>query len=292
MATQNLTGLRATGGHRTLRFGLLSVDVGLVPLLDGQKRVKGSLIAPNGSSVQQRYIDADGTLYERSDLHTGYKVNGGVVELTDSDLDALKLDGDDSVELVSRVADSDVPAEYIEKTALVFPTDTASGERYKLLADLLRTKGWALIGKAVDHGTTKAFAIRWSDTTETLVAHTLNYDANVRWGNVEKVRQTLDHLPEPSNEMMDLAEQMFAALPEGYDFASLEDEYGIALEQAVQAKAQGITPAPRETVPQSIGGGDLMEALKRSVEASNADKPKAKPKAKAKSTKGKNGVAA
>ena len=272
MATQNLTGLRATGGHRTLRFGLLSVDVGLVPLLEGKKRISGKLTAPNGSSVSQRYIDAEGTLYERSELHTEYPVNGGMVELTDGELDALKQSGDDSVELVSRVAASEVPAEYIEKTALVFPTDTASGERYKLLADLLRTKGWALIGKAVDHGTTKAFAIIWSDTTETLVAHTLNYDANVRWGNVETVRQTLDQLPEPSDEMMGLAETMFQALPEGYDFGSLEDEYGIALEQAIQDKAKGIEPKPASDKPVPAAG-DLLEALKASVEA--ADKRKA-----------------
>jgi len=283
---ENVTGLRATGGHRTLTFGLLSVDVGLTPLHETRKRVSAKLIAPDGQSVSQRYQAADGTLYERSELNKAYPINGGYVELTDGELDQLKLDGSGNVELTNRIPAGELPYEYVEKTMEVFPTNSTSLERYKLLETLLRDKGWALIGKTVDHGTTKALAIRWSPITATLVAHVLTYDATIRWANVNKITEAVAKASDPSDEMLAMAEQLFSVMEDGFDFTSITDEYGEALEAAVQAKAQGVEFTPAQDDKPVPAAGDLLEALKASVAAAQ---PKAE-KPKAKSTKKKAGV--
>jgi len=278
---ENVTGLRATGGHRTLTFGLLSIDVGMTPLTDTKARISGKLVAPNGSSVSQRYVDAEGNLYERRELGKAFPYNGVNVELDDGELDQLKLDGNGTVELTNRIAEGELPYEYVEKTHEVFPTNKVSLERYKLLETLLRSKGWALIGKCVDHGTTKALAIRWSPITETLVAHVLTYDANIRWKNVEAITKVTENAAAPSDEMLAVAEQVFSTMPEGFDFDTITDEYGEALEAFVAAKAAGIEPTPASDKP-TPAAGDLLEALKASVEATAKPAPKAKPKAKAK----------
>jgi Ku protein len=270
-------GLRATSGKRVLAFGLVRVGVGMAPLMEAEKRIGANLLDPvSMTPVKRQWVDGAGNAVD--DPIKGYPFNGGYVVLADGEVP--KPLGTDNIDLEANVPASEIHAEYVEKTYLIWP-DEGQGEGYALVTAYLRDNDRAFVGTTTDAGTTKAFVIRYSDLTGTLVAQLLNYEANVRWGSVEAVTTFMADVPEPGKDMLGMAGQLFDNLPEAFDWKAVTDDYGTALYDAVSTKAAGGTVKPVAQAP-ALATPDLMAALKASVEGNaSAEKPKARKKVNA-----------
>lgn len=257
-------GLRATSGNRVLAFGLVRVGVGMMPLMDSSTRIAGKMLDPEFEQpVKQRWENIQGDLVDRSDLLKGYEVAGQYVVLADGEVP--KADNVDEINLVSNVPAAHVPSEYVERSYLLFPSE-GQHEGYALAVAYLRDNDRAFIGLTTDAGTTKAFAVKYSTVTETLVAELLSYEANVRWSAVESVTTFMADVPEPSKEMLGMATTMFDTLPESFDWASVTDEYGEALADVIATKAAGQAVTVAAAKPKAAATPDLMAALRASVE--------------------------
>lgn len=264
---QSATGLRATGGHKTLSFGLVNVNVGLAPMYETVKRTSANLICPDDHAklVQKYQCPECGQLHGRADCEKGYPVEGGYVVFDQSELDALKVESEDAVALECKVPLASVPREWVDTSYLIFPDTPKDVEGYALIAAMLRDSDEALIGTVNDKGTTKAYAITWSPATEILVAHVLHYEGNLRHAHVEAVQDALAKAGEPSKEMLAMAEALFGTMPSEFDPSEVEDEYEVRLQAAIAAKAAGKTveaPAAQEAPEPET---DLLAALKASM---------------------------
>jgi DNA end-binding protein Ku len=265
-------GLRATSGKRTLAFGLVRVGVGMSPLMEAEKRIGANLLDPvSMTPVKRQWVDGAGEAVD--DPVKGYPFNGGYVVLEDGEVP--RPVGTDTIDLIANVPANEIPAEYVEKSYLIWP-DEGQSEGYAVVTAYLRDHNRVFVGTTTDAGTTKAFAVRYSDVTGTLVAQLLSYESQVRWASVEAVSGFMQDVPEPAAEMIGMAETVFDQLPEAFDWSSVTDEYGEALAEAIATKAAGGTiqvAAPAAPAP----AVDLMAALKASVEGgATAEKPKAK----------------
>jgi DNA end-binding protein Ku len=274
--TPKSVALRATSGKRTLRFGLVSVGIAMGPALDASTRVSGTLLGPNDERVKQVYRTEDGTIYERAQLHTAYAYGDGFVTLDESE--CPKLEGTDTIELVANLHESEVPSEWVQSTHLAWPEDKTQDEAYLLVCEYLRDRagndGRVFIGRVTERGTTKVFAIRWSDVYGCLVAQTLAYHAQVRWGNVETVSTAVAQMPKPSAELSAMAAQLFDAIPDDFAWSEVKDEYGEAMEAAIAEKGEKGAVTVAEVTPTETPASDLMAALTASLAAA----PKAVPK--------------
>ena len=262
-------GLRATSGKRTLAFGLVRVGVGMAPLMESEKRISAKMLDPTLlTPVKQKWENADGDLVDRSELVKGYEVaGGGYVVLADGEVPAPP--GTDELALISNVDVSEVPSEYVEKSYLLWP-DQGQHDSYAVLLAYMRDKSRAFIGTTTDAGTTKAFAVKYSDVTKTLVAELLSYEANVRWNQVEAVTSFMAEVDEPTDEYVAAAGSIFDGLPNTFDWSSITDTYGEALADAVATKAAtGAVPAAAATAAPA-GTPDLMAALKATVEGNKS----------------------
>ena len=257
-------GLRATSGKRTLAFGLVRVGVGMAPLMESEKRISAKMLDPDLlTPVKQKWENADGELVERSDLVKGYEVaGGGYVVLDEGEVPTPP--GTDAIDLIANVDVSEVPSEYVEKSYLIWP-DLGQEDSYAVLTAYMRDKNRAFIGTTTDAGTTKAFAVKYSDVTRTLVAELLSYEANVRWNSVEAVTSFMAEVDEPSDEYVQAAGSIFDGLPNTFDWSSITDTYGEALAEAVASKAATGTVQVTAAAP-APNGADLMAALKATVE--------------------------
>ena len=266
-------GLRATSGKRTLAFGLVRVGVGMAPLMESEKRISAKMLDPvNLAPVKQKWEDVNGNIIERAELVKGYEVaGGGYVVLDDGEVPVPP--GTDAIDLIANVDVSEVPSEYVEKSYLIWP-DQGQEDSYAVLTAYMRDKNRAFIGTTTDAGTTKAFAVKYSDVTRTLVAELLSYEANVRWNSVEAVTSFMAEVAEPSDEYVQAAGSIFDGLPNTFDWSSITDTYGEALAEAVATKAAtGAVPAAAAPAV-AAGTPDLMAALKATVEG-NASAEKA-----------------
>lgn len=262
---QRTIGLRAAR-NRVLRFGMVAVGIGTGPALDTSARVSGKLYAPDGGAVKQVYEADDGTIYQRGDLITRYEYEGKLVELAK---DEVAFDeGDGSVELIARLRPDEVPSEWVQSTSLAWPNETAMDEAYMLLASFLRGTGDVLIGRVADGGTTKVLAIRWSNVYGCVIQQTLAYHAQVRHANVQAIQDGMAKMADPSDEMIALADKLFAAIPDDFAWDEVRDTYGERMAEAIREKAE--TGAVAATVAKASGPApgtpDLLATLKASLE--------------------------
>ena len=270
----NKVGLRATSGKRVLAFGLVRVGVGMAPLMEQDKRIGANLICPeHKEKVSRVWHCGHGHDVDNIEVEKAYPVGDAFVTLMEGEVP--RPPGQDEIDLVSNVPDSDIPREYVEKSYLLWP-DTAQDEGYALVLAYLRDNARAFVGTTTDSGTTKAFAVAYSDVTETLVAYLLNYEANVKWAAVEAVTGFMAGVPDPTDEMKGMAETVFSTIPSTFAWESVKDTYGEALAEAIATKAAGgtlsIASAPAAAAPV-----DLMAALKATVaDSASVEQVKAK----------------
>jgi Ku protein len=256
-------GLRATSGKRTLAFGLVRVGVGMSPLMEADKRIGANLICPeHQEKVKRQYVC--GHDHDVHEPEKAYPYGGTFVTLADGEVP--KAAGTDLIDLIANVPSRDIPAEYVEKSYLIWPEDGTQDDGYALVLGYLRDNDRAMIGTTTDAGTTKAFAVRYSDVTHTLVAQLLSYEANVRWTSVEQVEQYIGEIADPVKEMADMAATVFDSLPEQFAWDKIEDDYGKALADAIEQKATKGTVTVAAVTAQAPATA-LMDALRASVEA-------------------------
>lgn len=267
VATPKTVNLRSAS-TRTLRLGLLSCKVGTGPMADTSARIAAKMLDPDTlTPLKQQYVNEAGEAIPHERRLKGYPVEGGFVVL-DEDEKPAELDADGSIELVASIAS--VPPEYVLGTALVWPSETSADEVYALVAQYLAATGRALVGTTVASGTTKVVAVRWSGAFGCVVMHTLVYDEQVRHANITTITEGLAKIADPNPQMAAMAAKLFGTLPETFDFAGVEDEYGTALAAAVEAKAAGQPVAQAQGKAPAPKADDLMAALEASLAAVNA----------------------
>jgi Ku protein len=256
-------GLRSSQ-KRTLRFGLVNVGISMAPALDASSRISAKLLDPESlTPLKQQYVNDHGDVVEHKDRVKGYAYGDNFVVLDDDEVP--KAESSDVIDLVANVADTDVPSEWVDSTYLAWPQDTTQDQGYALVSNYLRSYGRAFIGTTVANGTTKVFALRWSEAYGTTVAQMLAFHAQVRWDNIDILREATEAIPAPDTAMADMAKTLFESAPSTFAWHDVADEYGERLELAVADKAKfgSVTPTAPATAPSPAG--DLMAALAASL---------------------------
>jgi len=267
----------ARGVGLTISVGLVNVPVKYAPLTEkngvGGKRVCSCHHEP----IKQANI-CQHTGQPAEGVETGFEYEGQLV--TGVDRSDFKSKRDGQLKLTGCVELSEIDPLYFEKSYVVWPQEGATVEAaHDLLAALLRDTGKALVGTTVLTTSTRVVAIRWSPATQTLVAHVLDYDANVRWNDVALVREGIASRPEAGQAELQVAETLLSTLSDTIDLADITDEYNERLAEGVAAAALGMPKPVIEDEPEAEPVVDLMAALQASVDAA---KPKPKPKTRKK----------
>ena len=259
----------------TISFGLVNVAVKYSPLIDPKgNRVSGKFLDPTTlTPATQQYVNDKG---EKVEKVTGYPYGDSFVVLGEGQAQALKSERDGRLELRAFVSPDAVDPLYFEKTNLVSPAK-GNESGYDLICRVLADSGRYLVGTTVLDKSTKVVVLRFAQGV--LLAHVCTYDANVRWSEKAVVANEYETRDAPAPELVEMAATLFSGLDESFDFSGVEDEYDQRLRAAIEAAGTG-KPMPKTEKPAPAVVGDLMEALKASVDA--AKKPAKKATAKKK----------
>jgi len=206
----------------------------------------------------------------RSEIVKGYEYEKGqYVLIEEEDLKKITPASGKTMELVSFVNESNVDPIYFDSSYLAVPEEQST-KAYRLLVKALADTKKMGIAKVTMHQREYTVFLRPRDNGITL--HTMFYPNEI--ASVAEYGQTDDAKLNPQE--VKLAEQLIQALAGDFQPKEYADEYQQRLNELIEAKLKGKEVATSPEVPQTPVI-DIMEALKKSLAASEARKPGPKP---------------
>lgn len=265
-----------------LSFGLVSVPVRLAAAARPE-RVEFHLVNPEtGSRIQQKTVDAgSGKEIKRNKLVKAAELDDGrTVFLTNEDLETILPASSKAMDVLEFVKLEEVDPVYFDASYYLLPDGNAGDKPYHVLRKALEKRGYAAVAKMVR--ARREYLVLVRPARGGLTLHTLFYEDEVRdvegYGDPEDV--------EVDEKEIELACKFIEALAADFHPEKYHDSYREAVQELLEAKAQGQTlVAPEDPVIKPTS--DLMAALKASLkmgkkETSKKSAPRLQSRAKVK----------
>ncbi len=253
-------------------FGLVSIPVRLVSATEERDLSFHQVRVSDGSRVRYRRVaEADGEEVPFAQIAKSYTTpDGREVVLTDEDLAAVRIPSSRTVELIGFVDGAEIDPVTLGKSYFAEPA-AEDRKPYVLLRDALVASGRVAVVKIAIRNRERLGVLR--PRGEVLVLQTMLWPDEVR---------TPDFATDAGSAVrpqeLTMAESYIDALSGDLDLTDQTDQYRQALTELVDAKAQGVEPGPEPDADTGRNGAqvvDLVDALRRSVEAAGARRTKA-----------------
>jgi DNA end-binding protein Ku len=263
----------ATG---SLTFGLVTIPVRMFSATQPQSSVSFNLLHDECKSrLKQQYVcPRCDKQVSREHMVKGYEfTKEQYVTFTNDELKALEERSTGAIDITEFVPLAQVDPVYFDKPYFLAP-DRGGEKAYHLLAEVMRESGRTALGRYAARGKQYLVLIRPMDRG--LVMQQLLYADEVRpFSDVPM--PDVPVIREPERKLAhQLIEQISA---ETFEPGKYEDDVKKRILADIQKKVDGqdVTAPPEESAPAQII--DLMEALKRSLEASAGGRSASTPSA-------------
>lgn len=258
-------------GH--LRLSLVSCPVRLYPATSASERIGfNQLHKDTHNRINMKPVDPKLGLVDRADLVRGYEYEPKkYIIIEDSDLEAVKIDSNHTLNIEAFVEAETVDAIYLDAPYYLAPDGAMAEETFVVLREALRQSGKLAIGRLVLTSRERVVTIGARATG--MVVCTLRNPNEVRGASAY-----FEGIPvgNPDPEMLQLAEALIAQKSTTFDPKAYEDRYEAALMAMIREKLKGHKPI-LAAAPERTNVVDLMAALKASLSQS---KPPAKSRSK------------
>jgi DNA end-binding protein Ku len=265
-----------TTWNGSLSFGLVSIPVGLAPATKPAARASDvsfrMLHRECGTPIKQkRYCPVHERDLEPDEIVKGWEVaKNQFVFVEEEELEALAQHDDSrSIEITRFVDAAQVDPIFFDRTYFLVPAQAPAARRpYVLLLNAMTETGMAALGRFVQQGKEKFCLIRAKG--DALALETLYLSADVF--SQAEIGEAVEEIDVKEAELA-LARQVIESLEADFDPTDLQSEYRGNLRAMLEAKAAGQEITAPEPVADEAPVVDLMEALRRSVEEAQRDKP-------------------
>jgi DNA end-binding protein Ku len=251
------------------------VPVRLVSALTGEEAISFRQIhVPSGQPIRlsKGVRDAEGEFTEvpEEEIAKGYEHSRGQhILIRQKEIDALKLEATHTIDMARFVDKAEIDPRFWEKPYYLLPDGDAGDEGYAVLRDALAETGKVAVGKLIMTGREHLIGIR--PLGRGLALFILRYGHEVRPAD-----SYFDGISaEAKPEAVRLATEIIEAQSGPFEPETMPDEYAVAVRELVQAKIEQRAPEievqEAKTTTTVI---DIMAALKKSVGAKAAQKPR------------------
>ena len=254
-------------GSLTVSFGLVAIPVKLFTATQSSGSISFNLLHKEcGSRLKQQYIcSKDQSIVERDDMVKGYEfAKDQYVRFTNEEIKELEAVGSHSVDISEFVPIESVDPVYYDKTYYLSP-DKGASKPYSLLTRALKDTKRCAVGRWAVRG--KAYIVMLRPIDDVLVMQQLHFSTEVRPASEVEVPK-----PEVKEGELKLARQLIDQQASNkFDPTAYVDEVKGRIEAAIQRKVEGQEISVAEPKPEAGGKViDLMEALRASLEKSEA----------------------
>jgi len=256
----------------SLSFGLVNVPVALFSASRDLDVHFHQLHAPDGARIEiRRFCSKEDVEVALEDIGHGYERDSDKqVVLTDADLEAVAPRKTRTIDIQAFVDRGEIDPVLFDHPYWLVPTGEAEGPRraYRLLVDAMGEGDDVALGRFVLRTKEYLVAVRVRDGL--LALSTMLF--------ADEVRPTKGLGPggrKPAKAAVDEAVKLIEALSGDFDPADYADEHRKRLRAIVKDKQKGGTVEAPEQDAEPAVAGDLMDALRRTMEelGSGAKRP-------------------
>jgi DNA end-binding protein Ku len=250
-----------------LRLSLVSCPIALYPATSEREKVSFNQInKQTGHRIRYRKVDAEtGEEVPSDDIIKGYEVaKGEYVEVTDEELESVALESTKTIEIDEFVPRDEIDELYNIRPYYMAPDGKVGQDAFVVIRNVIEQMEMVAIGRVVL--TSREHVIAITPRGKGLMGTLLRFPYEVRdpaeyFDDIPNVKLTKD--------MMDLARHIVETKSGHFQPEKFEDHYEHALKDLIEKKAKGETIE----VPKLEPTGkviNLMDALRRSVQAEKA----------------------
>ena len=256
-----------------LKLSLVSCPIALFPATSEREKISFHQINKNtGHRIRYRKVDAEsGDEVEASDIIKGYEVGKGeYIELDPEELEAVAIESKRIIDIDEFVPKKEIDELYLNNPYYIVPDGEVGQQAFAVIREAIKKEGMVAIAKIVF--TSREHVIALEARGKGMLGVTLRYPYEIR-----KEQEYFDDIPDEKipKDMLDLATHIVATKAGSFDPDKFEDRYEDALKDLIRQKQAGkpIEVPERREPAQVI---NLMEALRRSVQASGGGAAKSK----------------
>jgi len=203
-----------------------------------------------------------------SEIVKGYEFEKGrYVVMSDEDIQKVRVESTRVIDLAQFTPIDDIDPMYVDKAYYLAPDGAVAAQSFAVMREGMAGK--AGIGKVALYGREYLVAVR--PQKKGLVMYTLHHDAEIR--SIDQIEELSSVPSKVKPEEVKLAKQVISTFESELNLKDYKDEYKEGLRQIIEAKVAGeeIVAPEVEEPPKVV---DLMEALRRSLNAVSTEKKK------------------
>jgi DNA end-binding protein Ku len=244
-----------------IKLSLVSCPVRLYPAVSGSERIAfNQLHKETHNRINMKPVDPELGLVERSDLVRGYEYEDKqYVIIEDSDLDAVRIESNHTLNIEAFVDESEVDVIYQDSPYYLAPDGKMAEETFAVLRDAMKAAGKLAIARLVMSSRERVVTIGARD--KGMFVTTLRDPREVR-----STSTYFDEIPDikADPEMLQLAEKLIEQKVTKFNPKQYEDRYETALMEMIKEKIKGHKPIIA-AAPERGNVINLMDALKASL---------------------------
>jgi DNA end-binding protein Ku len=247
----------------TVAFGLVAVPVKLYSAVESKTVGFHEVHLKDGARIEhRRFCSKEEREVPYEEVVKGFEVKSGeYVVLDKEEVKAAAGKRTRMVDVEHFVDAAEIEPVYYERSYFLGAGDKGE-DAYRLFHDALARTGRAAIGRFTFHNREYLAAIRPFDGV--LVLHTMRFADEVVTGNALPLDEPARA---PTKREVEMAASLISSLHDEFNPERYKDEYRKSVLELIDRKAAGKpVEAPEEEEPEETG--DLMDALKASLDAS------------------------
>lgn len=247
-------------------FGMVAIPVKLYTATDDKDIAFVTLHKSCNTRIQQkRYCPTHGTEVPYEEITRGYEYSKDqYVVMEPKDFDNLPLNSLHTIEIQRFVNMSEIDPINFERTYMLEPEGVGTKPFYLLKQALENSKKAAVAKLAIRN---KEHICTLKPYGHSISVHTMFYPDEIRGTDELTLPEEQTAISKPEMEM---AKMLIDSLSGPYDPTEFKDEYRGALERVIENKLGSTEAVISAPAPVKGKVGDLMEALRASITAAQA----------------------
>jgi DNA end-binding protein Ku len=253
-----------------LKISLVNIPIKVFPATESSGTISfNQLHGECRTRIQQkRWCPQCEREVPNSEIVKGYEFEKGrYVVLNEEDFDKVRPESTRVIDLVQFADESAIDPIYVDRAYYLAPDGGMASDAFAVMREGM--KGKVGIGKLALYGREYLVAVR--PQGRGIVMYTLHHAAEIR--GIEVVEELNSVATKVRPEEVKLAKQVIETFDAPLDLATYRDEYREGLQKIIDAKIAGEeVVAPTVEAPPKVV--NLMDALKKSLDAVSVEKKK------------------
>jgi DNA end-binding protein Ku len=253
-----------------LKLSLVSCPIALFPATSEREKISFHQInKKTGNRIKYRKVDAEsGDEVDSEDIIKGYEVGKGeYLELDPEELEAVAVESKRVIDIDEFVPKKEIDELYLNNPYYIVPDGEVGAQAFAVIREAIKQEGMVAIGKVVF--TSREHVIALEPRGKGMMGVTLRYPYEVR-----KEEDYFDDIPDEKvpKDMLELATHIVETKAGHFNPEKFDDRYEEALKELLEKKQSGQKiERPTEHAPAKVI--NLMDALRRSVQAERGAAP-------------------